>query len=801
MPINPTYPGVYVQEIPSGVRTIAGVSTSVALLVGRAAQGPLNTPLQCLSFSDYERVFGNDTTLGNMSLQAKLFFTNGGTQCYVMRIANNAAAASVTLQNTGGTNTLSLTAKQAGTLGDMIRVEIDYRGQQPESTFNITMYRVITNPAGLEEKVALENWQNLSMNPDSPLYAIDFINQNSSLVTAVLHPGSPAAVNGFSQAAEPVLYQTATPTTFRNAWETLLGTNSTTGNQFSISIDGSPYVNVDFAAVDVSALAGASLANFRTQLSDAIRGTIEDAFTAANLPGTTLTVTMETGPAPGSNQAPNNQGDLLRLTSQNNGDIFVRPGAANDLASVLMLGAGQGGLEVSAYSAARPAPTGISSEFSSTAFLQAFAELEQGDITQITLPALNLDGSATTVNVPLDLVTSVADDPMFIGGVAEKLARIRDAVNEFQAANRRTFFWTASLSGYRLTLVNSRANDRDIPVLTMGPTNFPNTTVGSFIINVQRYRMGTTGTTGLQTPGTAGNNGSAPTLVDYENAYQVADKEIDLFNLMLLPRDADPAQPMADLYGPASVFCQNKRAFLLMDPPPDWTNSQIAANNVDDLRLGLVNDHAAVFFPNVTVNDGGRNRNTGPSGAIAGMMARIDSSRGIWKAPAGTEATLRGVVGLQYQFSDGENGVMNPRAVNTLRIFPNGIVNWGGRTMDGDNDFGSEYKYIPIRRLALYMEESLYRGLKWVVFEPNDEPLWSQIRLNVGAFMHGLFRQGAFQGGTTKDAYFVKCDSETTTQADRNLGIVNIVVGFAPLKPAEFVILSLQQMAGQLEVA
>jgi hypothetical protein len=181
-------------------------------------------------------------------------------------------------------------------------------------------------------------------------------------------------------------------------------------------------------------------------------------------------------------------------------------------------------------------------------------------------------------------------------------------------------------------------------------------------------------------------------------------------------------------------------------------------------------------------------------------MARIDGSRGVWKAPAGTEADVRGIIGVDCRFSDGENGVMNPKGINTIRIFPNGIVNWGARTMDGDDSFASEYKYIPIRRLALYMEESLYRGLKWVVFEPNDEPLWSQIRLNVGAFMHNLFRQGAFQGQTPRDAYFVRCDANTTTQNYRNLGIVNIMVGFAPLKPAEFVVIYLQQMAGQVQV-
>lgn len=224
------------------------------------------------------------------------------------------------------------------------------------------------------------------------------------------------------------------------------------------------------------------------------------------------------------------------------------------------------------------------------------------------------------------------------------------------------------------------------------------------------------------------------------------------------------------------------------------------AKGVNSLRVGLVKDYSALFFPRLRIVEGGREVVTGPSGAMAGVMARIDGTRGVWKAPAGTEADIRGIVGVDCRFSDGENGVMNPKGVNTIRIFPNGIVNWGARTMDGDDSFASEYKYIPIRRLALYMEESLYRGLKWVVFEPNDEPLWAQIRLNVGAFMHNLFRQGAFQGQTPKDAYFVRCDANTTTQNDRNLGIVNIMVGFAPLKPAEFVVLYLQQMAGQVQV-
>jgi phage tail sheath protein FI len=182
-------------------------------------------------------------------------------------------------------------------------------------------------------------------------------------------------------------------------------------------------------------------------------------------------------------------------------------------------------------------------------------------------------------------------------------------------------------------------------------------------------------------------------------------------------------------------------------------------------------------------------------------MARTDTDRGVWKAPAGLQATLTGVPDLAVRLSDDQNGQLNPLGINCLRAFPVvGRVVWGARTLAGADMLASDWKYVPVRRLALYLEESLYRGTQWVVFEPNDEPLWAQIRLSVGSFMHEQFRQGAFQGATPREAYFVKCDGETTTQADRDRGIVNILVGFAPLKPAEFVVIRLQQIAEQLEV-
>jgi phage tail sheath protein FI len=283
----------------------------------------------------------------------------------------------------------------------------------------------------------------------------------------------------------------------------------------------------------------------------------------------------------------------------------------------------------------------------------------------------------------------------------------------------------------------------------------------------------------------------------------------DLFNLMCLPADARGGDTSATVYQAAMTYCTARRAMLVVDPPAAWSaiKETAAAKARDGLSaLGLGGDaarNAALYFPRLREADPLRDSQLDtfvPCGAVAGIMARTDVSRGVWKAPAGLEAAINGIQGFDVALNDAENGMLNPLGINCLRAFPvNGRVVWGARTLRGADQLADEYKYVPVRRTALYIEESLYRGTQWVVFEPNDEPLWAQIRLNVGAFMHSLFRQGAFQGTTPRDAYFVKCDKETTTQDDINKGIVNILVGFAPLKPAEFVVIKLQQIAGQIQ--
>jgi phage tail sheath protein FI len=298
--------------------------------------------------------------------------------------------------------------------------------------------------------------------------------------------------------------------------------------------------------------------------------------------------------------------------------------------------------------------------------------------------------------------------------------------------------------------------------------------------------------------GTVRGPGDAPFITAATGLFSIgaiADR-IDLFNLVCIPGLTDAAA-IKTLEG----HCRRRRAFLIVDSPQGETVANMPTNVTALAGPDAMN--AGLFFPWVLAPDPLQERalrDFPPCGFVAGVFARTDAQRGVWKAPAGSEAGLNGAAALAISMSDAENGQLNPLGINCLRNLPvYGMVVWGSRTLHGDNDRSSEWKYVPVRRMALFLEESLYRSTQWVVFEPNDEPLWAQIRLNIGAFLHNLFRQGAFQGMTPKDAYFVKCDKETTTQNDVNLGIVNIVVGFAPLKPAEFVVIQIQQMAGNIE--
>jgi phage tail sheath protein FI len=270
---------------------------------------------------------------------------------------------------------------------------------------------------------------------------------------------------------------------------------------------------------------------------------------------------------------------------------------------------------------------------------------------------------------------------------------------------------------------------------------------------------------------------------------------------------ADPVNISNKVWKLASDYCVARRALLLVDSPRQWTSPGDAVKGITGLGTPppvpapAPSTNAAIFWPFLRARDALRGNllaQFAPSGAVAGVIARTDQQVGVWKAAAGQAATVAAIAGLSYRATDSEIGLLNPLGLNCLRPLPIvGPVVWGARTTVGADRLANEWKYVPVRRTALFIEESLFGGLQWVVFEPNDEPLWAQIRLNVGAFMHGLFLAGAFQGSMPNQAYFVRCDAETNPQINIDKGIVTVVVGFAPLKPAEFVVVQVQQMAGQ----
>jgi phage tail sheath protein FI len=272
--------------------------------------------------------------------------------------------------------------------------------------------------------------------------------------------------------------------------------------------------------------------------------------------------------------------------------------------------------------------------------------------------------------------------------------------------------------------------------------------------------------------------------------------QVDLFNLLCVPAETSPT-----VVDSLQTFCQKRRAFLILDSSKGASAAAMSATSSS--MAGADTSNSALYYPWVEAADPldeNRVRTFPPCGFVAGVYARIDGRQGVWKAPAGIKASINGALGTELSLSDAENEMLNPRGINCIRTFPSyGTLIWGSRTLNGADALGSEWKYVAVRRLSLFIEESLMRGTQWVAFESNDEQLWTQIRLSVGAFLQGLFRQGAFQGNSPKEAYFVQCDGATTTANDINRGVLNILVGFAPLKPAEFVVIKIQQKVGQVQ--
>jgi phage tail sheath protein FI len=306
------------------------------------------------------------------------------------------------------------------------------------------------------------------------------------------------------------------------------------------------------------------------------------------------------------------------------------------------------------------------------------------------------------------------------------------------------------------------------------------------------------------------NGGGTAVVVAVEDAGTAAVRdglaqldEVDLVNLVVLPAESVDREDARDTVAETAAFCERRRAMLLVDPPVGWTDvaavKTALAGGLEG-AVGTSSPNAVLYAPRLRRSDPTQGAPSGafsPSGAVAGVIARTDAAEGVWSAPAGLDAEIRGADDLEFSLDQHDAESLNRAGISTLRMFPGrrSPIVWGARTLAGADTTASEWKYVPVRRTALFLEESIERGLQWTQFEPNDEPLWQSVREVVGIFLHELFRNGAFQGRTARDAYFVKCDGDTVTQQERESGDLVVRVGFAPMKPAEFVWLTIRATA------
>jgi phage tail sheath protein FI len=676
MPQQLSYPGVYIQEVPSGVRTITSVSTSVAAFIDFFRKGTMNEAVQIFGMADFEREFGGLDTRSRASYAISQFFLNGGSEAYVVRVAaedvsNPLTKAGIRVADAGNaTEILEIRAANEGEWGNTLRVSIDHNTSDPANLFNLFVTRYDSDSADANA-VAGEEFLELSADSSAGNFVETIVNDGSKLISVDYLPSSGT---------------------------TLPAANGTTGG--------------NIAGLTQTQLNNLSAARFDVEIGG----------------GTAVEATLDTW-------------------------------SAGEITTSKQLRAK---VEKAIRSAAPTQPE----------FAGASVELlvtQAGTEHLRVLSGANASGYSPNHTVVISNATGPADN-----AATQRLELTAGATPTGAIENVQEYQLGQSSSVSAVHAMRPIAADGGVGAdgLLPGPTEI----IGSKA--VEPY-------TGMYA-------------LDY----------VDIFNILCIPRaiegpasDDLSATEVTAVISNALAYCRQQRAFMILDIPENINEVAEIKDWLED-NADFRHDNAAVYFPRVQIPDSQndyRLRSVGASGTMAGIYARTDANRGVWKTPAGIEATLSGVSDLDVSLTDQQNGTLNPLGINCLRTFPiYGSTTWGGRTTQGADPIGSEWKYIAVRRLALMIEESLFRGTKWVVFEPNDEPLWAKVRMNIGSYMQSLFRQGAFQGMAPKDAYFVKCDKETTTQDDINKGIINIQVGFAPLKPAEFVVISIQQIAGDV---
>jgi hypothetical protein len=735
----------------------------------------MNKAVLITGISEFETKYGRYLSGLYLSHAVHEFFLNGGGSCYVVRVAGpGAEAAAIGIKDRRGApaKTLTIAAANEGDWGNVLDVVIADGTEDSANEFSITVLRDRSTQNPPLDPVVLETHDNLSMNKASPNYVETAVKARSKYITATVESGNLANADfGTSRSAKLAVG------------------------------DGTAALKLVGVGVVITVGAGSN-------------------------PGT-----LRSAPGPSTNPAADARQILINL----NGDAAILPKAVTippDAATgdAIALAIRNAVRAMSANTAGnQPAYDNFNCIFDpsgATSYLLTSGTTGAGSSVAVTAPAalpsllpgagpykfvvfVNGDGPHEVVfNGPLATPTDVKNA---INAVTPNLNPKRAANSTAVKGLTADYDNTAKAGNPSLVLKSGVAGVDSSVVITDSPTS--ENVAGTLKLGQSHLGKEITGAAVLRPAkslnptemhlGDAlvqnnvasvmfGSNGGSVTDVTFIDGLRAFDV---ITEVSILAVPGIYHQAVVDA---GSSYCaQRMDCFFVADPDPQVDSVEEA---IDFAKVLFKTSYSALYYPWLkSVDPTGQSPDpiiVPPSGFVTGMFARIDTKRGVWKAPAGTEANVGGAVGLITDTTDAQQDFLNPIGVNVIRSFPaSGIVIWGARTLATRSD--PEYRYVPVRRTAIFLEQSIYRGIQWAVFEPNDEPLWASLRLNINAFMSLQFRAGAFQGKTPIDAYFVQCDSKTTTQADIDAGVVNIRVGFAPLKPAEFVVLMLSQKVNQ----
>ncbi|HEV2915059.1 MAG TPA: phage tail sheath C-terminal domain-containing protein [Pyrinomonadaceae bacterium] len=755
-------PGVYVEEVSSGIRPIEGVGTSTGAFIGVAEKGPIGgaryedgpgRPVLITNFGDFTRTFGGFINGEFLAYAVQQFFGEGGTRCYVTRTAHfgnpsdpttlTATRASAPL---GGASTTTTAALAAGATS-----------------------APLTSAAGIA--------------PDMLLFITDGTNTIRARVTAVTPATNtvtftPAVPAGTTIATNAAVTQASliVNAIYEGAW----------GNNLRVGVTASGRV--------------------ATTLSSALAAGATTA-TVANLVG--LDVGMTLLISQGANFAlvqvtqvdPGTGGITFRVMESSVAPVTVPPTVplipVGGNVTGIILGKASTVLRTAANTPAGSNP------------LEAVLESTEGITVGSVLLFISRVGAVETVNRVL--VNRVVGNRVFFAAPGLTAA--------FPAG--------PPPAGTPVTVVTSEdftltVYDGDDVVETHANLSLENTNLADYVedrinlgatrsryIRIDEAQSQNAGNTApIRTaapvrlgalPGTAGVNGDPDTDGDYIGSSAVqtgffAFDTVDDINIL-----AAPGITLRPVILAGMSYCENRAdVFYVSETPPgiDTATAALDFKNATGPLSGqqaFNSKYGAIYWPWVRILDPLTNRPMlmPPSGAIAGSYSATDVRRGVHKAPAGIEdGFLNTAIGIEKVVTKGEHDVLNPQGVNVIRSFPGlGIVIWGARTTSRD----PEWRYVNVRRLFLFLEESIDEGTQWVVFEPNDPVLWARIVRNVSAFLRVQWLEGKLVGLKEEEAFFVKCDEETNPPESVDLGRVITVIGVAPSKPAEFVIFRIMQ--------